>query len=354
MKFLKNVEIKGRKFLIKIITSKINNNTDLNLKINSKNIKDVIIVRIDERLGNLIFINPVINTFLKQKKNVTIVIPKKFSETFKLNPNYSRFKIIYFDKKKLFNPLNIIKLIFKLKQTEYDLMFDATNPNNLSTLSLFTMLLIKAKFKLGFTRKNSEHLLNISVKLPDGRVHILKYYKKLFKAINMKFYSKLKFIIPKEYNNQKKNILKKYKNKYLIGAHPGGRGLKQFPPEKLKTVLQKILKKQKSIHILLFIGPNEKNTIEVFKGLSNTTVIIPTNIIELSLYMSVLNLYIGNDSGPIHLAEALNLKIVGIYKPDAAVVFKPVVPNYKMLITNSPYNLSPDKVFSAFLRIYKK
>jgi len=349
----KKIENKGKKILIKLILKLLPINS-ANEKFSSKKIKKVIIVRIDERLGNLIFINPVINSFLKAKKDVTLVIPKKFSELFLLNKNFHKCKIIYFEKKKLFNPLNFLSLIFKLRKEEFDLLFDATNPNNLSSLALFVMLIIKARYKVGFKRKNSEHLLNIIINRPEGRVHILKYYKLLFNAIKIKFYPDLKFEIPSKYKNKLNKLKKEFKNYYLLGVHPGGRGLKQFPPEKLKIVILKILKRFKNIKILLFIGPNEKNTISLFKNIERVEIIIPSNIIELAIYMKLLNIYIGNDSGPIHLAEGFNLKLIGIYKPDAAIVFKPTVSKYKMIITPSPYTLNPEILYKSFLRIYKK
>ena len=134
MNILIQLEKKGRKVLKKILSRLI---FPAQIQDKTKKPDNVIITRIDERLGNLVLLNAAVKSFLRNKIKTSLIICKKYGDIYKYHPNIE--KVIFFDKKSLFNPLNIIKLIFELRKKRYDLLFDASDPNDLSTLTFFVM-----------------------------------------------------------------------------------------------------------------------------------------------------------------------------------------------------------------------
>lgn len=337
MNLFKKIEITGRKFILKILTRLLKNNQkDF---INISDIKNVIVVRIDERLGNLVLTIPVLNSFLKNKLSVTAIISEKFAPVIETIPE---LKIIKFNKKKLFNPVYLISYIYKLRKLKFDLLFDASNPNDLSTLTFFLILIINARYKIGFNRKNSSAILNILIEKPLKPVHILDYYKYLFDYLNLKFYKELKIYL-------KPKNLAFNKNKKLIAVHPGGRGSKRYPVDFLLEALRMIKDKYgNKYEFLIIIGPDEKDLIGKFYEYK---VVIPYNVLELAYYLKMCEIFIGNDSGPMHLASALGLKIIAIFKNDAVITFKPVAKFYKILSSNDVKSIKPVEIFKAFQKI---
>jgi ADP-heptose:LPS heptosyltransferase len=330
MKLSKKIEIKGRKIILKILAKVIRN--PKYSEIDKKQIKKIIIVRIDERLGNLVLTIPVINSFLKNGYDVTIIAGQKFSA---LLNTIKGLKIINFNKKKLFNPFYLFKYIYQLRKIEYDLLFDASNPNDLSVLTFFIILLIKSKYKIGFRRKESEVILNILIERPEKPVHILNYYKIIFDFLKIKFYKELKIDIPKN----KRNL-----NEKLIAIHPGGRGNKRYPIENLLKFI-KMLEKIKGYKFIVIIGPDEKDLEELFKDYK---IVQPKDVLELMNYLNECEFYIGNDSGPMHLASALGLKVIAIFKKDASILFRPATKKYKILVSDDVSKIKPEEIFDAF------
>lgn len=344
MALLRDLERNGRKILIKLITGLLGSS---NKNVNSKEIKSAIILRLDERLGNVVLLNSVIQSFIKNKIPISLVVCKKYGRIYEYNDNIKN--IIYFNKKALFNPFNLIKLIIQLKSSKYDLLFDASNPNDLSTLSLIVMILIRAKMKIGFDRKNSQAVLNRTVKRPAREIHILDCYQLLFQHLHLKFYKMPLLDLPTHLFLKYRSLAEK-KRKTLI-VHPGGRDEKQWDINKMLAFIQTIdLKKFK---LIALFGPNELKLKNKFKRKDLITV-TPKDVLELVAVLSSGNIYIGNDSGPMHLAASLGLAILAIYMPSASKVFSPCAKNYEMIVTNNPFSVPVKQVEEKFKKLLKK
>lgn len=343
MSLLKKIEFNGKKIILRFLTSLFPYKSFSHIQ----KIKSVIITRIDERLGNVVLLNSVIQSFIKNNINTTIVVCKKYGSIFEGNKAIK--KIIYFEKKKLFNPINIFKLIKQLRETDYDLLFDASNPNDLSTLTLFTIVFIKAKIKYGFKRKSSESILNKSIPPPASSMTMMDHYKLLFRKMNLKFYSHAPLIF-------NPHLLQAYhyvkeKNKTLIIAHPGGRGYKKWDIGKMLVFLKKLDPHQ--FKIIIILGPDEKNLIPILQN-QNYSFIIPKNMEELISILLMGQIYIGNDSGPMHLAASLGLAVLAIFKPDASIMFRPRTKNYELIISPTPFDVPVNKVLQKFKALVKK
>ena len=110
--------------------------------------------------------------------------------------------------------------------------------------------------------------------------------------------------------------------KPLIGIHPGaGLGDKRWPSEKMAALVERFLFK-KRYQVVLLGGPDDKQLIQ--KLLEFLPPLLKEEVIDLSgkvnslrTFMGVIkniNLYIGNDSGPTHIASAINVPVVCIFQ----------------------------------------
>ncbi len=336
MNILIYIERKGRKILKRFLSRLI---SPSQVQGEIKKPENVIIIRVDERLGNLVLLNAAVKSFVRNNIETSLVVCKKYGEIYKYNHHIK--EIIYFNKKSLFNPFNIFRLFFRLRKKKYDLLFDASNPNDLSALTFFVMMVIRAGIKFGYRRKESDMVLNKLVPVPEKKMHMPEYYALLFKYLGLKSYNDFHFAFPV-------NVLQKYnylKEKKIIIVHPGGRDNKKWRTRRLLLFLEKI--RNKKYKFIILLGPDEYKVEKIFLS-EKYDVIKPEDVLGLVSVLSAGKIYIGIDSGPMHLAGALGLAVFAIYKPLASIIFKPIARYYRMVISDYPPDLSVREVCNKY------
>ena len=101
----------------------------------------------------------------------------------------------------------------------------------------------------------------------------------------------------------------------LIGIHPGGNWIyKLWDAEKYALVANALCKEQQAV-ILLFAGPNERERqAQVAKMMDVPPILIQTeNLRHLAALISACDVYIGNDTGPMHIASAVDTPVVALF-----------------------------------------
>jgi heptosyltransferase-2 len=101
----------------------------------------------------------------------------------------------------------------------------------------------------------------------------------------------------------------------LIGIHPGGNWeYKLWGAEKCAQ-LATALSKQKNASILLFAGPNERKLqSQVADMMSISPILVKTeNLRKVAALIAACDVYIGNDTGPMHIAAAVGTPVVALF-----------------------------------------
>lgn len=101
----------------------------------------------------------------------------------------------------------------------------------------------------------------------------------------------------------------------LIGIHPGGNWeYKLWHAEKFAQ-LADTLNASDDISVLLFAGPDERNLQSQIAGMMKTSsVIVETlNLREVAGLISACDVYIGNDTGPMHIAAAVGTPVIAMF-----------------------------------------
>ncbi|MCF6765156.1 glycosyltransferase family 9 protein [Thiotrichales bacterium 19S3-7] len=107
--------------------------------------------------------------------------------------------------------------------------------------------------------------------------------------------------------------------KFIIGIHPGSSQIrKQWPTEKFKQLIETLHQKYPDSIFLITGSKKEQNLLNQFKTLNPNIICMdePFDILTLTAILSFINLYITNDTGPMHLASAMKVPIVAISKLD--------------------------------------
>ena len=101
----------------------------------------------------------------------------------------------------------------------------------------------------------------------------------------------------------------------LIGIHPWGNWEYKLWDAENYAQLANVLCKEQKASILLFAGPNERELqAQVAKMMDVPPILVKTeNLRHLAALISACHVYIGNDTGPMHIAAAVETPVVALF-----------------------------------------
>jgi len=250
-----------------------------------------LLIEIPSWLGDAVMATPAINNIANYYNEPEIILIGSFVsiETLKNNPKVTETHIL--EKKYM----NLYKLANKLG--EFDVYFSFRS----SFRAKLFKFLISSKNKYQFNKYKYRNLHQVE-----------KYNDFVNDSLNIDFPAGQLRIHTK---HSKKN-----KSKKILGINPGssyGTARCWYPEEfaKVATALSS------KYDILIFGGPGEKDIaadIEKFliaKGITNYKNLAGNTIQELINRISILDLFITGDSGPMHLAASFQIPTVAIFGP---------------------------------------
>ena len=103
----------------------------------------------------------------------------------------------------------------------------------------------------------------------------------------------------------------------IIGLNPGGGwAIKRWPPDYFGRLADALIEEY-GVEVLVLWGPGEERIVEEVTGaMKHRPLILPAaTLSELGAYLKCCRLLVSNDSGPMHMAAALNVPTIGIFGP---------------------------------------
>jgi len=223
---------------------------------------------------------------------------------------------------KLNNLKNIKKAAQRIKGHNFDIGLLLTN----SFSSAFLFYLAKIPQRWGYSQDNRGFLLTKGAalkKLDDSSSHQVNYYLNLISRLGLQT-SPPELVIP--LSSEEKNWAKReltslgYEpSKPLVILSPGAYygPAKRWPASKFSE-LASMLQKKKRAEILIVGSPDEVRLAEsISSSLEKNPINMAgkTTLRQLSVLISLANLFITNDSGPMHIANALRVPVIAIFGP---------------------------------------
>ncbi|NNJ52905.1 MAG: glycosyltransferase family 9 protein [Ignavibacteriaceae bacterium] len=299
-------------------------------------------------IGDALMSTPAIEVLKKHSPDSEIdalVMYRGSKEIFSTNQNLN--KVIYFD---FINEgaLNSLKFISGLRK-KYDASINVY-PSNRKEYNVISFL-IGAKKRTGvkYLRKNSFNLgflNNIQVKEND-LIHNVKTNLKLCETLLEKKITeepKLTYRLPENSRTFSENFLKIHsvnQSELVIGFHAGCSTLKnhskrRWEPEKFAELAKQLIEKH-SAKILLFGGPDEKELKRnIFNLINSNSVFIveSESLSDSSAIMGCCKIFVTNDSSQMHIAAALNLRVIAIIGPTNLQYIYPWKTEHKIVSLN--------------------
>ena len=250
-----------------------------------------LLIELPTWMGDTVMVTPAIENLVNYYNNPEIVLIGSFTslETLKNHPNIH--KTIILDKK-------ITSLV---KVNNNFGKFDAFFTFRSSFRATFLKFFVSANNKYQFNKNKY-----------SNRHQVEKYNDFVNDSLNIDFPAGQLRIHTK---HSKKN-----KSKKILGINPGAAygTARRWYPEELAKVATALSSKY---DILIFGGTGEKDIaadIEKFliaKGITNYKNLAGNTIQELINRISILDLFITGDSGPMHLAASFQIPTVAIFGP---------------------------------------
>ena len=209
-----------------------------------------------------------------------------------------------FRKRKYFLSLvEIVKLFPKIRK-QFDMTIDFQNFGETATLTYFT----NAKIKLGSPKKDKYNYGYTEIIKRSDHNHRSQLFSRIAKVNDNLDYSKL--CLNNEAINFKEQLNKQLdKSKKTIGLNIGSTQDSRRWNEDNFSKLNDILKTE--YNVLIFIGPCEKAYKYAFK--EDSFFIEDINLIKLSGAISICDCFISNDTGPVHIAAALQISTLTLF-----------------------------------------
>lgn len=285
-------------------------------KLNPKNI----IVRMPNWLGDLIMATPILQD-LKNKwpnANITAFCQGALGNILKEDPNINQ--IITFKKPKgLLKRLTNKDILKELNKENYDLGILLTN----SLSSAFLYRQSNIKHRIGYSTHWRRLLLNHPIPFPVTRItqHLVITYKMLLEPLGIPVSNHPpKLYITKEETEKARELILKQgikKNDIVVGINPGAAygSAKCWLPERYNQVAKKLLENPRVC--LIFFGDQNGAPLvdEICKDLSSRVINLAgkTNLREFMAFLKECDLFLTNDSGPMHMASALGIPLVALF-----------------------------------------
>ncbi len=318
---LKFLERKLKRLLIKTL-SKISPPKQITLAdLRKMSIKKIAVIRQDNRIGNLIFTIPLLEALKEDypSAQLNVVTGYKFREIL------GRVKVIdniipFNQRRAAVNPFYYFSFRKKLKNANYDLVIDAGSMTSLSANNILIGAAAKSKAYAGYDRRESAAFLTTAVPQIDAKQHESQLLLHLANYISNKKrenYPSIKAtngeIREAEIALEKLGITH---SADIIGIHVGGRYDKRWELDKFIELARELSSKDKKV--IIFSGPDEVNLLHEMK-IENMRNVFHIQSVPIGLVIGMISkckLFITGDNGPLHIAAALGIPCVQIFKID--------------------------------------
>jgi len=311
-----------------------------------KMIKDPqnIIVRMPNWVGDLVMATSVLSDLKKAfpKAHLTVVVQEGILELLKEDKNID--ELIYVKKSKNIFCKNENKdVISKLRKTKFDLGILLTN----SFSSAYFFLKAGIKNTIGYKKDFRSLFIKYPIKFIKKEVHQIDKYKNLLRPLNIEVSNtnpRLYFDL-NEIKKTKELLFEKgfKENNKLIGINPLAKyGIAKCWPIQNFEKVAKELAFDKNNFIVFTADNASKDLIdEICKNMPKNVISLAglTSLRQLVCIINECDLFITNDSGPMHIASALNRPLIAIFGSTSQILTGPC--NDKAIVINKKVDCSP-------------
>jgi len=294
-------------------------------------IKRILIVRINYRIGNVLFLTPIIQQLEREYPDAKIDVLVGASFTTSLFTGFKNVdKVFDFPRKKLKNPFELVRYINYLRDTKYDLVL---NVNYGSSSDKTAVVLSRAKYTLGFCQDSEFSAVTNCVEKKDGVLHASLKPLELMRGLAKEPDYTLRMDIALSDDELKHgrdvldNLLGEHSSKKVIAIFRNARWEKKIEDRWWIDLVKAIEYQQKDIIVIDILSPDIKEPL--------TTSIVhygEKNLRKLAAFMANLDGFVCADTGPMHLASASGVATMALFNSSDTDSYGPIGKKDKIIL----------------------
>ena len=296
-----------------------------------QDIQRILFIRID-RIGDLVISTPTLKAVKKAfPASQVIVLASPSNQSLLLNNPYVDQVIVYNQQEGLKEKLRIIK---QLREYRFDLAIDPYPDYELKTALI--ALLSGAKWRIGYSSYGRQVFFNLSgPEIAEDR-HLVDLTLDILKPLGVRSNDKKPEIFLTEDEKKWARDWLRARGagkRSIVGLHPGGYyETQRWLPEKFADVACQ-LRKNGDYDVILFGGPREKGLVDQITSMINGEVMtyVGGNLRRFVALVDSCRMLICNNSGPLHVAVALNIPTISFMGPTNKERWMPIGDIHKVL-----------------------
>ncbi len=287
----------------------------------------ILIVKLGS-IGDIVHTLPVLRTLRVRFPNAFIAwaVEEKLADLLYGNTDLDEIVIIStkrWRKNLSFSTLSeVMEAIGNLREKSFDIVLDFQGLIKSGVVSLLT----GAKNRVGFSRKDCREKANILFTNRKARPfidqeHVVDKNLSLLKKFQIeKFQIEFSLKSSPEAETSIHSFCADHTDffqKPVAAINPGvGFATKQWALDRYARIADRVFR-ELNLNILLTWGPGEKEKVEKIAATMEENCLIapPTTILESIALYKKLDLFIGGDTGPLHICAALGVSTVSIFGP---------------------------------------
>jgi ADP-heptose:LPS heptosyltransferase len=322
-------------------------------------VRKILIVRLDHRIGNLVLITPLLGAIRAAfpEGHVSLLVGERFAELLSESPDIDE-RIVLRDRNVLAHPIRFFRFLHRLRTRAFDLAIDASSMHAFSFIHGYFTHATHAPFRVGYDRKDSDLFLNLRVPRPKEVLHEADLHLNLLRYLVDEIIEPPMRIPVSEMDRRR--ALQVFTNRgigeheFVVGMHLGGRRENRWLVGRFAALADR-LRSQFGVRVVVLWGPDEEQVIRLFRAETHTdpVLIAPNTVEHLSALIERCHVFICGDTGPMHMAVALNVPTIAIFLVADYRRFGPRGPSHR-IVFDPERKIEVEDVVFAFGDIMKQ
>ena len=336
MAILKNIERRGRKCFSGLLCAVLTSGRNTLLPSDPSRI---LVIRTDNRLGNLVLLEPLLRSIKERfpEADLEILASDVFSELLE-RQGYS---VIGVDKKgQIRNPWKFVQLVRGLRKSSYDVAIDAAHPHSFSLSGAVSAAMSGSNCRISTsTADNNDGWYTHTVPAP-----LLEWHESRALHSLGSLWDRWPAWSPPFLKSRKSE------KRDAVGLHVGASGIKKYPHDLMEKLVEMISCR---IHLELYWGSREeKDTAEYLGRNYNAEVMPELTVTGMLDRITGLKVFISADNGPMHVASALSVPVIALFRVDNQERFAPLSDGSAVLY--APEGADPEEIIGILEKTLKK
>ncbi len=295
-------------------------------KIDPSAIKKILLIRL-RRIGDIIMTTPAVSALREgfPQAHLTYIVEEPYLELVAGNPSLDEIIILPKDQ----NKRDFLRLIRQIRKANYDVVLDFHGGPRAFLIILFS----KAKLRIGYKIKYRNFIYDIILPRSgkNGPIHSVENHINLVKALGVHINASPSLSLPPSTADDVKRVGKfiqqhKLADFKIVVLHiSAGNEFRHWGIENL-VGLAKLLSQKPEIRIALIGTEEDREAENILLKESQaplTSFVGRLNLTELRELISLSSLFVGPDSGPMHIAASTPTPIVAYFGPTLPEHFSP-------------------------------